>query len=108
MARLDKGYNPANDSSAGLETPGRVVLWMAEGRCNCGCGVYPSSLNSKFLMGHDARLRGILIRAAIAEVPVVIVTEAGREEYDAAVVASAFQWVTQLDRALARVRPEPG
>ncbi len=34
--------------------------------CMCGCGATPAGRRSRFMPGHDARLRGTLIRAAAA------------------------------------------
>lgn len=68
----------ATTETSGAQAPttadDAVVVGAAEhGLCACGCGgalpVRPS-----FLQGHDARLRGVLVRAARAEQPVVVRT----------------------------------
>jgi hypothetical protein len=35
--------------------------------CRCGCGQRPRGKRSHFLPGHDARLRGVLLRAKLAQ-----------------------------------------
>lgn len=34
--------------------------------CMCGCGGFPKGKRAHFVPGHDARLRGILLRANLA------------------------------------------
>lgn len=34
--------------------------------CRCGCGATPKGKKARFIPGHDARLRGILLRAIAA------------------------------------------
>lgn len=79
----EKTYDPRNDSSEGFEQEGKLVVLhqtsTADGKgqtsCLCGCGHYPHGRKSQFMMGHDARFRGALIRAHLTDTPVVIVTE---------------------------------
>lgn len=71
-------YDPAKESSPGLKTPGQLTLLVKvdeDGResCPCGCGEFPEGKKAKFLMGHDARYRGKLIRAHLTDTPVEIV-----------------------------------
>lgn len=66
-------YDPKMDSSHGTSgVRGRhnlegVVVRSQEGRCLCGCG---ETVGSKFKMGHDARFKGVLIRAHITSTPI--------------------------------------
>lgn len=75
MGRFNpKKWTPVQDSTPGLKTqdPRSVVLaWVEhvtedggilEG-CPCGCESFPRNAKSKFVIGHDARFKGILIRA---------------------------------------------
>ena len=52
--------------------------------CMCGCGAAPRGRRSRFLPGHDARLRGILVRAADAALD-----DATQPERDAAAAEMA-------------------
>lgn len=72
-------WTPRDDSSEGYRTldPDCVVLNVgfrqdAPGYstvgCPCGCGDFPLGDQATFCMGHDARLRGILIRAHLMDV----------------------------------------
>ena len=79
----EKTYDPRNDSSEGFEQEGKLVVLHQSAKidgkeqssCLCGCGHYPHGRNSSFMMGHDARFRGALIRAHLTDTPVVIVTD---------------------------------
>lgn len=66
MSKFKPGtYDPAFDSSSGIRPqPKAVLLINVQGLCKCGCEepVEPGIL---FRMGHDARLKGILIRAEV-------------------------------------------
>lgn len=73
-------YKPVNDSSP--EYAGRDlsnVLLRLPARedgtlgCPCGCMTFPASPKSTFKMGHDARLKGILIRAHLTGTQIVII-----------------------------------
>lgn len=68
----EKKYDPRDDSSPGVRTEGKLVLVVKEGECACGCGHEPFGKKSTFLMGHDARLRGKLIRAHLTDTRVVL------------------------------------
>lgn len=79
----EKTYDPRDDSSKGFEQDGKLVVLHQTGKldgkdqtsCLCGCGHFPHGRRSSFMMGHDARFRGALIRAHLTDTPVVIVTE---------------------------------
>lgn len=73
MARFNPAkYDPANDSSVGTNvhraTAGDdngfegVILFVREGHCICGC-LTKVGKKSRFAQGHDARYKGILLRA---------------------------------------------
>lgn len=72
----EKKYDPRKESSPGKKAKGKLILRVKEGQCACGCGEAPSGSKSVFRMGHDARLRGKLIRAHLTGTPVVLVDEA--------------------------------
>ena len=78
MANQYRNYDPTTDScSARLEgypcdaTTG-PHLYRGTGDCYCGCGQPPQRNGGYFRMGHDARYRGILLRAHVAGMPVSI------------------------------------
>lgn len=81
-----KRWSPSHDSSAGRIQQAivekRIHLdiaaeWDAAKNemtalgCPCGCGDWPKGSKAIFGMGHDARLRGILIRAHLTGTPIV-------------------------------------
>lgn len=108
MARFNPTkYNPADDSSPGTEkhrqggkAPVTVVLdWTpltaADRVCPCGCRE-PLAKDSRFRMGHDARLRGKLVRAHVTGTDVTIVK--GRDVSTSSALAVAEQFSSpQLD-----------
>lgn len=66
-------WKPEYDSSPGVFQldPGCVVLLRPDVlACPCGCGELPRGVKATFCMGHDARFRGILIRAHLMGVEV--------------------------------------
>lgn len=75
-------YDPAADSSAEVSHavrasyPRDLILVLDHNACACGCGQLPAGKRSVFRQGHDARMRGKLIRAAATGVRVVTVDEA--------------------------------
>lgn len=85
MPRFDpKRWRPSKDSSPRhFQTAvkdKRVHLDVAvrygneggvEYGCPCGCGGWPKGQKARFAMGHDARYRGILIRAHLTGTQVV-------------------------------------
>jgi hypothetical protein len=104
-------WTPGDDTSPGRRTddPSRVVLnWHyddAEKRfgCPCGCNGMPQGKKTKFAMGHDARLRGILIRAHLMAVEIrYIVNGVTMEPMSAMEVAKKYDWKEYLDTAVLR------
>jgi len=82
-------YDPAEDSTAGQEEyakqTGCVVLNAVRREddheligCPCGCEGVPVGRKATFLMGHDARLRGKLIRAHLTDTKVIQCTDGVR------------------------------
>lgn len=78
-------YDPASDSTEGEALDGKLVLLTQMGSvdgvtqesCLCGCGHFPHNPKSRYMMGHDARLRGKLIRAHLTDTPVLRIRETG-------------------------------
>lgn len=70
MGKLNlANYRPKDDSSTNTDQyrkgdrKDNVLLVIDEGDCLCGCHQKPVGAKAEFRMGHDARLRGKLIRA---------------------------------------------
>lgn len=59
----DRAAESGSQEAAGFYPDETVILITADDTCKCGCGQTPKGKNSAFCMGHDARLRGKLIRA---------------------------------------------
>lgn len=109
MTTID--YDPAADSSP--ETgplraayPGVVIRHV--GGCQCGCGA-PVGRKSRFVPGHDAKLKGILQRAMAADVPVNLVGPDGQVLVTTAEnVARDYEWLEKVrsgaDRIIRRSR----
>lgn len=105
-------WKPSDDSTPGLRTidPRRVVLHTPGGCCPCGCAIPPLGAKATFNMGHDARLRGVLIRAhlmgvEIREVDCRSVVEAEKDSglvWTAEDVAARHGWKKYLDAAVLR------
>lgn len=102
-----KRWRPAHDTSPGLKTvnPSATVLLQVmeirPGRhdqshilgtefsakrlgCPCGCGEFPKGARAEFCMGHDARLRGKLIRAYLTGTRIIYVMRAAYNTGDVA------------------------
>jgi hypothetical protein len=104
-------WKPTDDSSPGCRTldPHSVVLRLAHdaetGRmgCPCGCGEFPRGAKAVFAMGHDARLRGILIRAHLMGIRIRYYCDHTlgdpADPYD---VAAQYAWRAYLDEAVTR------
>ncbi len=99
---------PTDDSSLGFRTtdPKRVVLNVLrtdrEG-CPCGCATMPVGAKARFSMGHDATLRGKLIRAHLMDVEIRLVYNGNEEQfeiYTAADLADLHHWKSYLDAAV--------
>lgn len=70
-------YNPLDDSTEGLPRRADCVsLLVGPGLCGCGCGDAVSGAKANFCMGHDARLKGKLTRAAAAGCQIALVDNA--------------------------------
>lgn len=109
-------YSPGRDSSAGhkKEADERDVLILAmshrtaQGQtdligCPCGCNEAPSGKGTTFKMGHDARLRGKLIRAHLTGTKVVEVVDGEeRKPVTAMKLANEHEWGEYLKEAVAR------
>jgi hypothetical protein len=108
-------YNTAQDSSPGWKTykPEHVVLLLAatgptsdaKFGCPCGCGGWPLGEKATFAMGHDARLRGILIRAHLMGKKIFYVLRTAdkvidTEPLDALTVAKKHAWGGYLEQAV--------
>jgi histone H1/5 len=87
-------YNPADDSSPGAPSNGNLVLiYKDDQACRCGCGGAPKNPKRRFIQGHDARLKGMLIRAAVTDTTVEI--RQGKEKpatLSATSAAKVFGW----------------
>lgn len=103
-------YDRVADSSpgSGAKPDGPVVLvYPTELVCRCGCGQPTRNVRSRFRQGHDARLKGILIRAAVTGTKIEI-----REGDDkpvtvtAAAAAKAFGFEHQVRQAKDRYTAE--
>ena len=53
----------ATKASAPKQAKPKAVANTQRTACLCGCGGFPSSAKSRFVPGHDGRLKGILIKA---------------------------------------------
>lgn len=99
MARFDpKQYNPATDCSDELWDPKSpaIVLSQQAGECRCGCRGRTGSI---FLPGHDARLRGKLIRAYRTDTPIIVVdANQKRHKKDPLDWAMQLGWAASLTR----------
>lgn len=118
-----KHYSPTHDSSSGFKDrakrEGVLVVDQREAPasqdgdsrvpCLCGCGHVPEGKKSKFMMGHDARYRGMLIRAHLTDTAVVIVTrnaengiEGSLPSVPAMTLAKREKWDSYLKNAEVR------
>lgn len=113
-------YDPAADSSPktggyrqtkGDTEPGfeGVILVTTSGKgvrlCQCGCGGSNDSIaaeKSDFLQGHDARLKGILIRAFVTGTEVNILDGGMARSTDAMTLAKPRSWDRFLTNAKVR------
>lgn len=102
-------WKPVDDSTPGFRTvdPRRVVLAQVTNDqrvgCPCGCQGYPLGTKAIFSMGHDARLRGKLIRAHLMGVEIVYVVDGTQVPAQTAMkVAEQFDWGPYLESAVLR------
>lgn len=102
MARFNPvTYDPKADSSKGHEKHRKdgfdgVVLIVGEGECPDGCGGKPNSKKRTFVQGHDARFKGILIRAASTGTKVRTVGPKGTTDKTALQIAGSFGFSDQV------------
>ncbi len=105
-------WKPTDDSTPGLRTidPLRVVLHTPSGACPCGCGIPPLGARATFGMGHDARLRGVLIRAHLMGVEIRELLSIVNADVDvkfnrpvtAETIAARYGWGSYLNAAVLR------
>lgn len=114
MSRFNtEKYDPRTDSSAGTDqhraasrTERGVILVTPEGKCLDGCGAEIGK-GKRFVQGHDARLKGILIRAHLAGAPVTTwngktnVKTASAVEFAKTLSTDKFDWVEMLEKSKA-------
>lgn len=93
----DLGVNP--ETTVVLDRP-------TERSCFCGCQAEPSGRGRSFAMGHDARLRGKLIRAHLTGTPVMYIGAGGTGQADTAMAfAAEHGWAEYLKTAEKRQGP---
>lgn len=108
MPRFDPDTYDAHDDSSVITLdeaaryPHHLVLRVNPGQCLCGCGETPKGSKSLFAMGHDARLKGKLIRAHLTGTPVTVITSREAQTKDAVEAASEIGWDAYLREAEAR------
>lgn len=102
-------YDPKNDSSPGTQAvrdregfAGVILHRTDPANCLCGCDQPPMGTGRKFRMGHDARYRGILIRAYVAGAQVAIYDGGGLAIHDADELANELDWCQYLETAKRR------
>lgn len=109
MASFNKDkYDPRSESSKGHEEEGVLSVAITTGKdveggrpsCLCGCGGTPSGKKARFIPGHDARYKGMLNRAHIAGIKVVIVEDGVRKDPVTAMsLAKAQGWESNVKAA---------
>jgi hypothetical protein len=106
-------YNPALDSSEGYEKfaeRSNLLVLSTNLRdtgdggperigCPCGCGAVPVGKTAVFMMGHDARLRGKLIRAHLTGTEVVRYVD-GEQANPVSALEDAKRWGESFTTAL--------
>lgn len=71
--------------------------------CPCGCGGWPAGSKATFCMGHDARLRGILIRAHLMGVKIRYHVDGTLgDPVDPEQLAEQYHWTSYLHAAVLR------
>lgn len=114
MGRVNMSkWHPSVDSTPSLKPyaheDGNVHLLLkpsdatASGfSCPCGCGELPKGKKTKFAMGHDARMKGVLIRAHLSEAKVVwhvVGSDEKPDPQDAFAIANVYGWTSYLKAA---------
>lgn len=114
MARFTmRNYDPRADSSPGTEAwrpgyrnnpeglEGLILDWRDPpgsphlSPCPCGCTNPVTGKGAKFVMGHDARFKGILTRAYIAAVPVHILHNPANDDVLASIESVTAEQVAR-------------
>jgi hypothetical protein len=111
-------WKVTDDTSLGFRTTDshRVVLNMVTRPvtgdamtehygCPCGCATIPTGVKAKFAMGHDATLRGKLIRAHLMGVEIRYVINGNEDEgfiKTPMQIAEQYGWKEYLDAAVLR------
>lgn len=107
MARFNPSkYDPKNDSSTGHNQYRKdgfdgPVLITNEGDCPCGCGTKPNNAKRTFRQGHDARLKGILIRSGATGFKVRLVQDGKVTDKTALQVAQGHGFSDQVKTGIA-------
>lgn len=109
-----RDYSPSDDSSSnwqGLDIA-NVVLEVAKRPdgslgCPCGCFGVPTTKKATFITGHDATLKGKLIRAHLTGAKITIVHDTFTHRPASAMeIAEGYGWAVYLIDARARVDRE--
>lgn len=103
-------YDPATDSTpacrAKAHASGRLVLDISDSTCLCGC---KEPTPGRFRPGHDARLKGRLLRAHMNKTGVTILRD-GKEQqmtaraYAKEVSSDKYDWTVALDKAYEKAK----
>lgn len=103
-------YNPADDSTTAYmrqaNDSGRLWIDISDSACLCGC---TEPTQGKFRPGHDARLKGRLLRAHLNKVGLTLIKD-GKERqltaraYAKEVSSEKHDWTVALDAAHERAR----
>lgn len=115
MGRFNvRDWTPRSDSSDGVDydkiglnpETTMVLARPTERSCYCGCQTDPSGRGRKFAMGHDARLRGKLIRAHLTGTPVAYLAgDIVQDEGTAMTFAATHGWGQYLKTAETKQGP---
>lgn len=109
-------YRPADDSTEGLPArPDVVCILVGDGLCACGCGEAPAGRGTRFCMGHDARLKGVLTRAHSAQVGIALYENSTGVadvvtalEYAARFSSTKTDWVKLVEDGAAKISARRG
>ena len=73
------------------------------GYCHCGCGTQTAK-NRRFRQGHDARFKGVLMRAHVAGTTITLVHHITKDEVQMSAmdVANTYGWGKYLEDAAMR------
>lgn len=101
-------YDPGVESTPGLEKQAKannkLVLDVSDSACLCGC-MTPTT--GRFRPGHDARLKGKLLRAHLAKIGLTVIKDGKERQMTARAFAKEVSsdkhdWTVALDRAVER------